>query len=138
MNVHRAYQQPSTVGPTRIDKLLALFDATLRRLRMALEALQKGDQGAAKESLVRAQVLIAGLAAGVDVERGELAVNFLRLYHFALCSVRKETIDGVQAALRVLLILNEGLVEIHPEAQQLELSGQIPSAEQTLGLRATG
>lgn len=137
MNMHRAYQQPSTVGPTRIDQLLALFDATLRRLRMALDALQQGDQMAAKDSLVRAQVLIAGLAAGVDPQRGELAINFLRLYHFALCNVRRESIDGVQAALRVLLILNEALVEIHPEAQQLELSGQIPSADEALGLRAT-
>lgn len=137
MHPYRAYQQPAMVGMTRIDLILALYEGTLKRLEQGLDALKRNDRPAAQARLARAQVLIAGLAAGVDPEQGELPRNFLRLYDFALTSVRQETVAGVEAALRILRTLEEGLVGIRPAAQQQELSGQIPSVDLVLGTSAT-
>ena len=107
MNAYRAYHQPLLAGMTRVDMLLALYDKLLGRLEAAQEALAQGQTDTANSLLVRAEVLVTGLTAGVDASRGELAINFLRLYDFALRSFRQRTPEGVTGALRALHPLHE-------------------------------
>ena len=97
MNPYRAYQQQTSSHPTRIDMLLALYDATISRLEGGRLALEQQDQATAKALLARAQVLVGGLAAGVDIGQGEIPLNFLRLYEFALYSIRLGTVEGIDA-----------------------------------------
>ncbi len=137
MNPHLAYRQQQLCGWTRIDMLLALYDRAIERLERARTALQQNDAAGTESLLVDAQFLVAGLVSGVNLDYGDLPVNFLRLYEFALHQIRLGTAASVGEALRVLGTLREGVQEIRAEAAQMERDGAIPTLEGSLALQTT-
>jgi flagellin-specific chaperone FliS len=120
----------------RIDLLLTLFEATMQKLERTREALARDDFAAAKPLLLRAQMLVGGLAAGVVPDSGVVADNCLRLYDFALNRLAVGTLTAVEDTIRVLRPLHEGFQGIREEAVQLERAGEIPCLS-TSGFEAT-
>ena len=75
MNPYRTYKEATTTESTRIDMLLSLFDRAIERLEAALTALREKQISTATKLLLRVQLLVRGLSAGVDPkykEAGEL------------------------------------------------------------------
>jgi flagellin-specific chaperone FliS len=128
MNPYHAYQQQSYSAWLRIDMLLALYDGLIGKLESARAALFKDDAKAARRELDKARLMLGGLVSAVDLGRGDLADQFLRLYEFVNYSLGAGDVRGLDGALKVLRTLREGLEAIRPEAAELERSGQIPSA----------
>jgi flagellin-specific chaperone FliS len=136
MNPYAAYGQHPKANQTRIDVLLDLFEAALNRLAGAREALAQGDHTAAEPLLARAQILVEAIASGLDLSRGELPHNLLRLYEFAVHSIRKGDLESIDAALKVMHTLNEGFQAIRAEAVDLERKGIIPPLQEGPTLQA--
>jgi flagellin-specific chaperone FliS len=139
MNPYQAYKrnEPST-GWTRIDILLALYDGALERLDKAEVAIKSGSTSTAITLLARTQLIVSELAAGVRLEGNEVTgSNILHLYEFVTDVLRKPDLKAIASARRILTTLREGFVAIQSEANELERSGQLPSADRLQMVHAT-
>jgi flagellin-specific chaperone FliS len=137
MNPYRAYQQQAYSAWLRIDLLLALYDGAIAKLEAAHAALLKKDGAAARTLLERARLILGGMVSAVDLSRGDLAAQFLRLYEFVNHAITTGDARQVAGALKVLRTLREGLEAIRPEAAALERSGRLPPAGAALGIQMT-
>ena len=126
MNPYSTYMQQQTVGWTRIDLLLALYNGAIERLTKAREELERGDALAATSLLVRAQLIVAELAAGIDLRHGELPRNLLRLYTFAAQRIQLGKTENIDEVLRILNILREGMQGIRGEAYSSNGTARFP------------
>jgi flagellin-specific chaperone FliS len=129
MNVHGAYQQQHSVDMSRIDQVLGLYDGAIERLEKAARAMGRFDEQAAQQELVHAKLFVGGIASGLDMGKGELPLNLMRLCEFAANCIAAGTLEKIEAALTVLRNLREGFQEIRPEAARLERSGAIPRVD---------
>ncbi|HTU19773.1 MAG TPA: flagellar export chaperone FliS [Gemmataceae bacterium] len=135
MNPYAAYQRQSAPAWTRIDMLLALFDGGVERCEQALAALERQDPLAAKKLLVKARLIVLGLASGVIADGDPLSTLKLQLYEYAQHSLEQGSVEDVRGALGVLRTLREGYQKIRPEAADLERRGMIPPINSTSILR---
>ncbi|QEL13789.1 flagellar export chaperone FliS [Limnoglobus roseus] len=130
MNVYQKYNQSEPLtGMTRIEVLLATFDGALTRLDKAAKALTNGDVPVATPYLVKAQLLVSALAAGVRLDIDEAnGTNMLRLYEFVVHEIKTPRLKNVENAVKILTILREGFEAIKVEAIRLERSGELVGA----------
>jgi flagellin-specific chaperone FliS len=126
VKLYEAYKNQSSQCLPRVELLLMLFDGTMLKLEEVRQALLRKDEAAARPLLLKAQMLIGGLAAGVIPDSDEAADNCLRLYQFALNRLGLGTLAAVEDVLRVLRPLHEGFQGIRDEAVKLERAGKIP------------
>lgn len=139
MNPYLNYKrnEPSTTW-TRIDLLLALYDGALERLDKAEAAIKTGNHSAAVPLLARVQLIVAELAAGVRLEVNPAAgANILHLYEFITHQLRSPRVEAIASARKVLRTLREGFEGIRAEANELERTGQLPSADRLQMVLAT-
>ncbi len=128
-------QQPAPTWP-RIDALLALFDAAIERTAQTLDALGGPDPIAAAILRTKARLLVLGLWSGVDIQRGELATNLVKLYEFAAYALAEGTEKEIRAALSVLQTIRDGYGGIRDEAVALENDGAIPPLDGVCAVHA--
>ena len=120
-----AYAQPA-VQWTRIEMLLAAFDGTISRLETAHSLIEQGELVEAQPYLFTSQRLVLALYEGIDVRYGEIPANMQKLYLFVLgCIGVGEKLD-LPAAIKVLKIIQGGLLDIKDTANAMERRGQIP------------
>ncbi len=136
MNPYTKNQQQTVPSWTRIDMLLALFDGGVERCEQALAALERQDHAAAKKLLIKARLIVMGLASGVIADGDPVTTTILQLYEYALHSLAQGGIEDVRGTLNVLRILREGFQKVRPEAVELERSGVIPPINTTSTLQA--
>ncbi len=131
MNPYRSYKpnEPAS-GWTRIDLLLALYDKALERLDRAEGSLLAGEPQDAVPQLAKTQHIIAELAAGVRVEvNPEANTNVLRLYEYLAAELSRPAIENIGNARKVLRTLREGFEAVRAEANELERTGRLESAD---------
>ena len=80
-----AYQQyrqtqVETAGPGQL--ILMLYNGGIRFCDEAAEAIEDHEVEKAHRSLIRAQEIVSELIASLNMEAGEMAHNFLRLYEY--------------------------------------------------------
>lgn len=136
MNPYATYQRQTTPTWTRIDMLLALFDGGIERCEQALAAIQRQDRRTAKNLMVKARLIVLGLASGVVTDGDPVTTTFLQLYEYAQHALGQGSVEDVQGALKVLRILREGFQKIRAEAVDLERRGVIPPINSTSTLQA--
>lgn len=124
------YEQESLddkITASRIDMLLAIYDATIDAISVVEETVASGEP--ASEIAVaqsRAAVLVGLIANGVDPAKGEVAQKTLELCEFVQHSLVTGDPEKIAAGKRVLHNLREGFAGIRAEASELELRGVIP------------
>lgn len=127
MNRLSAYAQP-TVQWTRIEMLLAAFEGTISRLESAQSLIDQGEMMKAHPLLLTSQRLVLALYEGIDIRYGEIPANMQKLYLFVLgCIGVGENLD-LPAALKVLKIIQGGLLDIKDTANAMERRGEISPA----------
>jgi flagellar secretion chaperone FliS len=131
VNPYVRYKQQTTPAWTRIDMLLALFDGGIERCEKGLAALERQDSRTAKHFLVKARLIVLGLASGVVPDGDPVTTTMLRLYEYAQHALGQGSAEDVRGALNVLRILREGFQKIRTEAVDLERRGLIPPINST-------
>ncbi len=134
MNAADHYKNQVTNGWTRIDMLLALYDAIVDSLSSAEEAQAEQNESRLAQEMLRAQRVMLGILAGLDHDRHELAGEIGRLCHFALDRISHRDFT---AARHVLSPLKEAFEEISEQAHELERTGATPPLEQNQSLNVT-
>lgn len=134
MNPYTRYKQ-TTPAWTRIDMLLALFNGGIERCEQALDAMERQDHAAAKQLLIKARLIVMGLASGVIADGDPVTTTILQLYEYAQHTLGQGRSEDVRGALGVLRTLREGFQQIRPEAIAQERSGVIPPINDASGLR---
>lgn len=76
------YRSVKVETASQLDLILMLYDGAAKFLRLALAAMEKGDLEAANNNLVRAEDIIAELAATLNLEAGQIANNLLLIYDY--------------------------------------------------------
>ena len=138
LNAYAKYRKDEPTGWTRMDLLLALYDKALERLDRAEAALAAGDSATALPQLAKTQLIVTELASGVRVEvNPEANTNMLRLYEYVAHELAKPTPAGIENARKVLRTLREGFEAVRAEANEMERSGRLPSADQAQMLLVT-
>ena len=124
MNPIQKYRNAEPQSWTRMDLLLALYDAALSRLDKASQALTNGDIPVAVPYISKSQIIVNELAAGVrmDVDP-EMGTNLLRLYEYVVHELKTPKLQNVRNAVKVLNILREGFEAVREEGNRLERSG---------------
>jgi flagellin-specific chaperone FliS len=125
MRGFQAYQEQKAATPSRIEVILALYSRALLNLDLAEDALEHGHETIALGRLAETQIIVTGLAAGLD-GRDETSLNFVRLYEFVSHQLMTATEENVRSARRVLTTLREGFEAVQTQALQLERQGVIP------------
>lgn len=124
------YEQESLddkITASRIDMLLAIYDATIDAVSVVEESVVK-EESASEIAVAqsRAAVLVGLIANGVDPAKGEVAQKTLELCEFVQHALVSGELEKIVAAKRVLHNLREGFAGIRAEASELELRGVIP------------
>jgi flagellar secretion chaperone FliS len=130
MNPYQAYKrQRESVGRTRIDSVLALYDGAIERLTTALKLLKAKDRNKAMSYLCNSQLIIMGLATVAPVDRNkELGENLLRLYDFCARCIEKAEVVAVEDAIKILQIIRKGYEAVRPEVAEMERTGKLRPA----------
>ncbi len=129
MDLNAAYKSHRAVNWTRIEMLLALYDAAMLRLAEAQSMLAEGQQSAARQKALETVRIVAQLKAGVNSEYGELSENLERLYEYVNVCLLRGDAANLSSASKVLTQLREGFDGIRAEANELENQGEIPPLE---------
>ena len=127
---YSVYKSHKTIEWTRVDMLLELLSAMLSSLRQFKDAFQHGDSNAANALRIRCQRLLVELQAGIDLSKGEVALNTQRLYIFVGACLSEPDEQSIGAAIRALTPIYEGFEQIRPEAIRLESEGVIPPIDE--------
>ncbi len=109
--------------------LLALYRETEGSLRNGIDALHAEDHVQFTLTQLRTIKLLLAIIDGINPEHDELSRNIYQLCLFIFHQVSRESIDGLQNGLRVLVTLKESFEAIEKESKQLEANGQIPPLE---------
>jgi flagellin-specific chaperone FliS len=115
--------------------LLAAFEGTISRLEAAKALLDQNKQLEAQQPLLMAQRLVLALYEGIDIRYGEIPKNMQKLYLFVLGCIGVGKQLDIPAAIKVLKIIQGGLLDIKDTANEMERGGQLspgPEASQVL------
>lgn len=127
-----AYQKSKSTGWSRVDMLLALYDATIKSLKSAVQNLEAGQADAAQRDIFFTQRCVTELMAGLDMRQGELPVRMLQLFSFIMERLIAAHPADLQASVNILTTLRDAFAEVREDALAMEAEGRIPPVD---GLR---
>lgn len=129
MKAPHAYRRHAQAGWTRIDMLLAIYEAAVASLERGIAALDADDRPEFARQHIKAAQLLVLLIDGIDLDGGETATRIHALCIFAIGQIGTLSGDGWRNALDVIRTLQEGFEGIRDEARDLEARGIIPSLD---------
>ena len=130
MNPIAAYRAATATSWTRIEMLLALYDAAIESVERVVTSFDTpGDPSAITTEKLRARKLTLEILDGIDASQGDVAANCQRLIIYTLEQFRLDERAHWDAACRVLKTLRDGFAGIKSEAIELESQGQIPQLD---------
>jgi hypothetical protein len=129
MNPHLKYKQSISLSWTRIDMLLLIYDQTAALLNEGTHLLEQGRESELMPVSLRAARSLLMIADGLDLKKGELPVQVLRLVVFALDQIRTTSAEAWRSAADVMDKLREGFQEIQDQARIDEYEGRIPALD---------
>ncbi len=131
MNPYRAYQnQMGGNGQTRIDVVLALYEALIDRCERALAAVRGNDQATLRRQLAAGVFGLTGLVNASEGRTEEVALSLRRVYKFVADCLANPNESRLVAALNSLRGLHESFLAIRAQAVELERRGEISPIRQ--------
>lgn len=128
MNLQNRYKEHRRVGWTRVEMLLALYEAAIHSARDAQQAMDEQDPTKACQHCMRSVRLVMELRAGLNFDHGDSPKQLEQLLEFVQhCLLERE--PRVADALKILETLHSAYEGIREEAIQLESQGVIPSVD---------
>ncbi len=130
MTPQMMYRQRQAAGWTRIEMLLAIYDAAISAIGEGVAELS-GAGSVSSVSRLKSQKALLVLLEGIDPEAGEVAASAQRLVAWCVQQIQSEDLPAWEATSRVLQTLRSGFAGIHEEANRLEQSREIPALDWT-------
>ena len=96
----RVYQEQAQSAWFRIDLLLALYDATIKRLEAALWRPPAEGRRRGPDAPGEIAAALGGAVSAVDPGRGEMATRFLSLYGYVNYALDVADVKHVEGAVR--------------------------------------
>ena len=105
-NPYARYQQTAVKTADRGDLLILTYEALLRWLARAEEAIDAGNVVDAHQALIAAQDLVVNLSSSVDLDQGPVGTNLVLLYDYIARELMKANVEknkAIIASIRELL-----------------------------------
>jgi flagellin-specific chaperone FliS len=116
----QAYRQQSAQSWTRIDLLLALYDAGIQALEAGAVALRTGDERAARRHRSRTQRVLIEVLDGLNPEFPETTDRIRQLALYVLSCVTGADPSRWDAAARILSTLRSAYDAVRDDALAYE------------------
>jgi flagellar protein FliS len=129
MNPHLKYKTVQSYSWTRVDMLILVYDQAVSALSEGARLLEQNRKAELPAVKLRAMKTLLAIAEGLNLQKGELPIQVLRLVVFALDQVRIESAEAWRSAESVISTLRAGFLEIQDEARKDEYEGRIPSLD---------
>jgi|SRR5690348_14842890 flagellar secretion chaperone FliS len=98
-NPYARYQQTAVKTADRGDLLILTYEALLRWLGRADEAIDAGNVVDAHQALIAAQDLVVNLSSSVDLSQGPVGANLVLLYDYIARELMKANIEKNKAII---------------------------------------
>lgn len=113
----QAYYQTQVQSQSPLELVVMLYDAALRFMRAASDAVQRRDLVAKREAMSRAMAILAELQNSLNMEAGgEVAKSLDALYTYVngrmVEANIQNTTEPIAESIRLLTTLREGWAEI--------------------------
>lgn len=129
MNPHLKYRAVQSYSWTRIDMLILIYDQAVATLNEGARLLEQKRLPELPPINLKALRILLAIADGLDLEKGDLPAQILRLVVYALDQIKTQSADSWKSAASVMNTLREGFVEIQDEARKDEYEGRIPALD---------
>ncbi len=129
MNPHLKYKTVQSYSWTRVDMLILVYDQAVSALSEGARLLEQNRRAELPAVKLRAMKTLLAIAEGLNLQRGELPIQVLRLVVFALDQVRIESAEAWRSAESVISTLRAGFLEIQDDARKDEYEGRIPALD---------
>jgi flagellar protein FliS len=129
MNPHLKYKTVQSYSWTRVDMLILVYDQAVSALSEGARLLEQNRGAELPAVKLRAMKTLLAIAEGLNLQKGELPIQVLRLVVFALDQVRIESAEAWRSAENVISTLRAGFLEIQDEARKDEYEGRIPALD---------
>ena len=129
MNPHLKYKTVQSYSWTRVDMLILVYDQAVSALSEGARLLEQNRKAELPAVKLRAMKTLLAIAEGLNLQKGELPIQVLRLVVFALDQVRIESAEAWRTAESVISTLRAGFLEIQDEARKDEYEGRIPALD---------
>jgi len=125
MTPHQAYRRTAQSGWTRIEMLLAIYDATIAALDHGIDALNRGATDEYPSLRLRASQLCLLILSGLDTNEDGVARHIHDLCLFSLDQIAQQDAKAWTDARNILATVREGFQEIREKGIQMEAEGTI-------------
>ena len=129
MNPYSKYKQASSLAWTRIDMLLVIYDQAVWTLDEGRRLLEENRVAEVAPIRLKAMRTLLAIVDGLDLNRGELPTQIMRLVEFSLDQIRHPSPDAWRSAVAVMSTLRAGFQQIQEQARQDEYAGRIPALD---------
>lgn len=129
MNPHSKYKAVQSYSWTRIDMLILIYDQAVSTLNEGARLLEQNRFAELPPVSLKALRVLIAIADGLDMAKGELPSQILRLVVFALDQIKGQSVKGWRSAATVMSTLREGFLEIQDAARSDEYEGRIPALD---------
>jgi len=127
MNPSDVYKNKKAVGWTRIEMLLALYEAGIRNIHEAQDARLIKNHNLFDQKRLHALRIVLEIRGGLNSEYGELPEKIAVLCEYVGQCLLDGSDEKMVSAVNVLTTLKESFDAIREEANRLEKAGEIPS-----------
>ena len=129
MNPQLKYKTVQSYSWTRVDMLILVYDQAVSALSEGARLLEQNRGAELPAVKLRAMKTLLAIAEGLNLQKGELPIQVLRLVVFALDQIRIESAEAWRSAESVISTLRAGFLEIQDEARKDEYEGRIPALD---------
>ena len=129
MNPHLKYKAVQSYSWTRIDMLILIYDQAVATLNEGARLIEQSKLSELPPVNLKALRILLAIADGLDLEKGDLPAQILRLVVYALDQIKTQSAESWKSAASVMTTLREGFVEIQDVARQDEYEGRIPALD---------
>ncbi|WP_175517389.1 flagellar protein FliS [Planctomicrobium piriforme] len=126
MHPHLAYRRSAQSAWTRIDMLLAIYNAAIESMDSGIDLLNRHDSQAYPSAQLRTSQLLLLLLDGIDPDSAEVSARIRDLCIFCFSQISTPSIENWTNAREVLATLRDGFEAIRAEGVRLEAEGVIP------------
>ena len=120
MSAHQAYTSSRQHGWTRIDMLIALYQATLHSMEQLERQLAEGRTLPATQMKIQRRLL--GILAGLDLSAGDLPMQIAQLVRWALSQLPSPDPQVWRKVIQSFRTICQAYESIRPEAAEQELA----------------